>query len=317
MNRIATAWFTGAMACLAMSCASLSARPAAIEIQTEDVERFYSVYELADGQPTAEQIQHDYLDRGTAGLRHLTQVRNVNAENIARAVAAQPELYLNARACLAALPRVRARLDRTFDRLLDLYPEGQGPPVTILVSRGRPHAIAGPGSGVQVALEAMCSETTARFLDPGVDDRFVHVIAHEYIHVQQAPERLNPTVLERALEEGVAEFLGDLISGGLANLAVHRSAKGRELEIETAFAAALDQRDLSAWFDNTTAREVGQLGYWVGYRIANSYYQRAPNKRAAIREMIQLTDPHAFLASSGWRPGIALESRTEMVTPFH
>lgn len=307
MNRIATAWFTGAMACVTMSCASPSAPSATIEIQTEDVDRFYSVYGMAGGQPTAEQIQHGYLDQGTAGLRHLTRVRKVNAETIARAVAAQPELYLNARTCLAALPRVRARLDRTFDRLLELYPEGQRPPVTILVSRGRPLAIAGPGSGVQVALEAMCAETTARLLDPGVDDRFVHVIAHEYIHVQQAPERQNPTVLERALEEGVAEFLGDLISGGVANLAVHRSAQGRELEIESAFAAHLDERDLSAWFDNTTAQDVGQLGYWVGYRVAKSYYQQAPDKRAAIREMIQLTDAKAFLTRSGWRPGIALE----------
>jgi uncharacterized protein YjaZ len=178
--------------------------------------------------------------------------------------------------------------------------------VTILISRGRPLAIAGPGDGVQVALETMCSETVARFMGANIDDRFVNVIAHEYIHVQQAPERANPTVLQRALEEGVAEFVGELISGGIANVAVHALAEGRETEIETSFAADLDKTDLSAWFDNTTAENVGQLGYWVGYRIAKSYYRNASDKRAAIREMIQLTDAHAFLARSGWRPGVVL-----------
>jgi Predicted Zn-dependent protease (DUF2268) len=308
MKRIAIACLMGGIACAAMSCASTGA-PSAIQIQTEDVERFYRVYETAAGRPTAEQIQRDYLDQGTAGLRHLTQVRNVNAENIARAVATQPELYTNARTCLTALPHIRARLDQVFDQLLDLYPEAQKPPVTILVSRGRPLAIAGPGHGVQISLEGMCSETAARYLGADMDDRFVNVTAHEYIHVQQAPALANNerlTVLERALVEGVAEFVGEKISGGVSNVAVHASVVGREHEIETSFAADIDKTVLSDWFDNTTTESVGQLGYWVGYRIAKSYYLPALDKRAAIRDMIQLTNARAFLAKSGWRPGIGL-----------
>lgn len=299
-NRIATAWILGA-AWLATPCVSMAASD--IEVQTEDVDRFYRLYEAAGGRPTAEQVQQGYLDPGTAGLRHLTQVRNVTAENIARAAATQPQLYANARSCLAALPRIRNRLGATFERLLQLHPQADRPPVTILVSRGRPLAIAGPGTGVQVALEAMCSDTAAKILGADVDDRFVNVIAHEYIHVQQPPERASPTVLQRALEEGVAEFLGELISGGLANKAVHTSTRGREFEIETRFAADLDKTDLSDWFDNTTADQVGQLGYWTGYRIAKAYYDSAPDKAAAVREMLRITDAKAFLAKSGWRPG--------------
>lgn len=282
---------------------------AAIEVRTEDVERFYALYEATGGRPTAEQIQRDYLDVGSVGLTHLTQARNVNAENIARALETQPQLYTNARVCLEALPRVRARLARTFDNLVALYPEASRPPVTILVSRGRPIAIAGPGDGVQVALEALCSDLAARFLGADIDDRFVNIIAHEYIHVQQPPERENPTVLQRALEEGVAEFVGELISGGVSNVAVHESARGRELEIEARFVGDVDKTDLSAWFDNTTAEDVGQLGYWVGYRIARAYYQNAADKPAAIREMLRITDAHAFVERSGWRPGIALGER--------
>jgi hypothetical protein len=102
------------------------------------------------------------------------------------------------------------------------------------------------------------------------------------------------------------DFVEEMISGGVANVAVFASAEGREMEIETRFAADLDNTDLSDWVDNTTPENVGQLGYWVGYRIARSYYHHAPDKRAAIREMIEMTDPHAFLARSGWYPGIVL-----------
>lgn len=287
-----------------------NASEAAIEIRTEDVARFYALYEETGGRPAAARIQRDYLDRASEGLRHLTQVRNVNAENIARAVETDPQLYANARSCLSALPRMRARLEGTFEALLDIYPQAERPPVTILISRGRPLAIAGPGHGVQIALEAMCSPMAERFFAADIDDRFVSVIAHEYVHVQQAPafaEIENPTVLERSLAEGVAEFVGELISGAAANTAVHASVRGRETEIETRFAADADKTELSDWVDNTTADNVGQLGYWVGYRIAQSYYHHATDKRAAVREMIELTDARAFLTNSRWRPGIVLE----------
>ena len=283
--------------------------PKGVEIQTEDVTRFYQVYEAAGGHPTAEQIQHDYLDPGTEGLHHLLKVRNVTAERIAQAIATQPDLYTGARTCLAALPRVRERLNAAFQKLLILYPEAEKPPVTILVGRGKPLAISGPGDGVQIGLEAMCAPH-ASFLNPDVNDRFVYVIAHEYIHSQQDAGLSNddhPTVLERSLVEGAAEFMGEMISGGVSNGALRASTVGHEKDIESRFAADVEKTDLSDWLDNTTPTQVGELGYWVGYRIVKAYYQNARDEHAAIREIITMRDPRAFFAASGWYPGIALK----------
>lgn len=307
--RIVAAALIATVASGMSSCAREDAPSGAIEIETEDVTRFFEVYDAANGRPTADVLQHEYLDVGTAGLHHLADVRNVTGERIAQAILDNPERYADAKSCLDVLPRVRERLDVTFEALLDIYPGAQKPPVTIAVGRGRPLAIAGPGTGVQIGLEVMCSSLAARFFDERVDDRFVHVIAHEYIHAQQAPALAGTeelTVLERALVEGIAEFVGELISGGLANVGVARSAAGREQAIETRFTAGLDKRDLSEWFDNTTEEDVGQLGYWVGYRIAKAFYEQAPDKRAAVREMFQMTDARAFFDRSGWYPGIAL-----------
>jgi hypothetical protein len=309
-RRSGVGWLAGAIVCAAMAGAAGRQPSAAIEIQTEDVGRFYKVYDAAGGHPTAEQLQRDYIDPGTKGLHHLLKVRPVTAARIAQAIEAHPELYTNARVCMAALPRVRERLNVTFQKLIALYPEAEKPPVTILVGRGKPLAIAGPGNGVQIGLEAMCGENAAKYLGANLDDRFVHVTAHEYIHVQQAPALANDehlTVLERALVEGVAEFMGEMISGDISNVAVRASAAGREAEIEKRFAADVDKTDLSDWFDNTTPEDVGQLGYWIGYRIAKSHHRHARDKRAAIREMIEMSDAHALLRKSGWYPGIVLD----------
>jgi hypothetical protein len=110
-------------------------------------------------------------------------------------------------------------------------------------------------------------------------------------------------VLERSLIEGAAEFVSELISGKPGYAHFPALTAGREKEIETAFAADVDQTDLSRWIDNSTMEQGNELGTWVGYRIVKAYYQRAPDKQQALREILEQADAKAFLAKSGWRPG--------------
>jgi hypothetical protein len=276
------------------------------EIHTEDVDRFYKVYEAAGGHPTAEQLQRDYIDLGSEGLHELAKLRNVTGARIAATVEKSPEIYTRARRCMAVLPRVRPRVDAALSKLLRLYPQARTPPVTIAVGRGKPVGVGSPVTGLQIGLEALCS---AEWMNPDVEDRFVHVIAHEYAHVQQLRELVDhehPTVLERSLIEGAAEFVAELTSGKTGYSHFAALTKGREQEIETAFVADVDQTDLSRWADNSTMEKGGDLGYWVGYRIVKVYYQRAADKQQALREILELSDPKAFLQKSGWRPGMPL-----------
>ena len=275
-------------------------------IHIEDVERFYKVYDAAGGHPNADQLQHDYLDAGSEGLHHLAQVRNVTGAAIALTLAKRPEIYSDAKRCMAVLPRVRERLAVALGDLGRLYPEARFPPVTIAVGRGKPVGVGSPAFGVQIGLEALCA---TNWLNPNIEDRFVHVIAHEFVHVQQTIALVDdehPTVLEGSLVEGAADFVGELISGDVAYSYLQGLTKGREREIETAFVADEDKRDLSNWLYNSTPEKPADLGYWVGYRIVKSYYQHAADKRVALREILQMNDPKGFLAKSGWYPGIQL-----------
>lgn len=274
-------------------------------IEVDDVYRFYRLYDASAGKPTAEQLQ-DYIDTGSAGLRVFAEQRRTTGARIAEAMVKTPETFLQARRCVEPLPRVRKRLGDALAKLGRLYPDARFPPVTIAVGRGKPVGIGSPVTGVQVGLEALCATD---FLNPDVEDRFVHVIAHEFVHVQQPTETTdaqNPSVLEASLMEGSAEFVTELISGNLANAYLPAMVAGREQQIETAFLADKDKRDLSDWIGNSTPEQPRDLGYWVGYRITRAYYQRAADKRHALREILQMRDAQAFLAASGWYPGITL-----------
>jgi Predicted Zn-dependent protease (DUF2268) len=312
MSRITVAIVIGSLMGIAdwvRGAPVMAAEPAAGPvIHTEDVARFYRVYASADGYPTAEQLQRDYIDPGSGGLHEFAKIRRISGASIAEALAKHPEIYSDARRCMAVLPGVRRRLEVAFHTLGRLYPGARFPPVTIVVGRGKPVGTTSADTGVLIGLEALCATDTS---DPNVEDRFVHVIAHEYAHVQQFPaltEDEHPTVLESALLEGGAEYIAEVISGGVADAKAIAWTKGREKEIETAFVPDEDKTDLSEWFYNGegSPQWLGDLGYWVGYRIVKSYYQHATDKREAIRDILEVTDPKAFLAKSGWHPGLQL-----------
>lgn len=276
-------------------------------IETGDVDRFYKVYDAAGGRPTAEALQHDYVDPGSDGLHELARMRKVTGQSIAAAMAKRPEIYSKARDCADTLPRVRERLAVVMRKLGDLYPEARFPPITIAVGRGKPVGVGGRDTGVQIGLEALCATD---WINPDVEDRFVGVIAHEYVHVQQAvafSEGENVTVLAASLEEGAAEFVTELTTGSIAYSYMSGLIAGREREIETAFAADVDKTELSDWLYNSTPEQPADLGYWVGYRIVKSYYQHAADKRQALHDILNMTNPKEFLAKSGWQPGAALD----------
>ncbi|MGF6419462.1 hypothetical protein ABH900_002972 [Stenotrophomonas sp. AN71] len=301
-----------ALACAGAVGVASAGTPPGPQIVTTDASRFYELYDSTGGKPSVAQLG-GYLTEGTTGLAALAKARKVTPERIAEALAGQPALYAQGRSCLTELPAVKQRLVQVFDNLQAIYPQAAFPPVTIAVGRGRPVGLTSK-SGVIIGLEALCA---ADFMNPNVQDRFVHVIAHEYVHIQQTgvtdlePGDPRATVLRVSLGEGIAEFIAELISGNVGNGRHAAWTRGREVHIESAFALDVDSTDLSPWLFNYRpgSQAPYDLGYWVGYRIAKAYYLQAKDKRGAVRALIQQDNPKAILAASGWTPGMWMPAK--------
>jgi hypothetical protein len=236
-------------------------------------------------------------------------LRRVTAQSMADRIAKDPAIYEKARACMAVLPNVKLRLAASFASFADLYPEARFPPVAIVVGHGKPVGTAN-SDGLYIGLEALCA---ADFMDPDPEDRFVHVIAHEYGHIQQPGSEVEQgsagvTVLRVSLLEGVAELIAELTTGSVGNPGLTRWTNGREAEIESDFVRDMDSTDLSRWVFNYRpgSDEPYDLGYWVGYRIAKAYYLRSDDPRKALKRLIELEDPKAILEASGWTPGMTM-----------
>ena len=129
--------------------------------------------------------------------------------------------------------------------------------------------------------------------------------AHEVVHTQQRGER--QTLLAQVVYEGVADFVAEKATGRLPKLPYVTYGPAHDAAIRTAFRADMNGEDFSGWLYNGVNNPFGtaDLGYYVGYVIASRYYDRAPDKAAAIKTMLELdyadqAAVQAFVDGSGY-----------------
>ncbi|MEM1057321.1 MAG: DUF2268 domain-containing putative Zn-dependent protease [Bacteroidota bacterium] len=129
-----------------------------------------------------------------------------------------------------------------------------------------------------------------------------HIVAHELVHYQQHYPDSVRTLLSQSIREGAADVIAEIISGQHVNAHVHAWADPREPELWAEFRERMHGDEFTGWLYGGD-REEGRpadLGYWMGYKIVRAYYDRAEDKRAAIREILTIEDFGAFLAQSGY-----------------
>jgi uncharacterized protein YjaZ len=156
---------------------------------------------------------------------------------------------------------------------------------------------------------ATTDQTPLEELDPRLravllrTDDIPHVVAHELIHFQQEDfqDERGSSLLEQCLREGVADFIGEMMSGGRVNTLAYAYGDEHEEELWREFELEMNGTDISRWlYDQLRDRgeRPADLGYVIGYKIARAYYARADDKQQAMRDMLRIRDPQQFLSVS-------------------
>ncbi len=217
--------------------------------------------------------------------------------------------------------RITQGVRRGLTRLAALYPEARFPNVYFLIgtlSTGGTTA----QSGMLIGTEQSASDP-ATPLDELPDwarknfpthtfESLVGLVVHEAVHTQQKPALpgQQDNLLRHALGEGIADFLAELAVGPWAANSPRQSyGRAHEHDVWVDFQDEMQGGDstIRTWMYNGMVppdKNHGaiDIGYWVGYRIAGAYYARAKDKRAAVRELLELRDAEAILRASGYAP---------------
>ncbi|HZU54031.1 MAG TPA: hypothetical protein VFF77_09070 [Holophagaceae bacterium] len=285
--------------------------PDGTAFSTADIARFWSVYDRLPGSPDpADLLQRDYLDKGTPGLQDFTVLRIGSGRLLLKVIQAHKAYFDAIRPNTLGLERLEPTVRSAFRNLKALYPDATFPDVYLTVGAMNSGGTASSqGLLLGVELFGRGPGVPIGELDPwlasvvkGPDD-LPKIIAHELIHFQQ-PGDGNHTLLAECLREGSADFLGELISGGLSNTNIRDYGLAHEAELWKAFRADMDGQDTSRWMyqGKIVDGRPADLGYFVGYRIAQAYYAKAKDKRQAVKDIIEMKDPKALLKASGYDP---------------
>ena len=105
--------------------------------------------------------------------------------------------------------------------------------------------------------------------------------------------------------ERTANFVAELIAGHHINNAAHEYGMAHEAELWREFRTQFDKTDFFPWmYGRPTDGKPNDLGYFIGYRIAKAYYDKALDKRQAVKEIITARNGNVreLLAMSGYDP---------------
>ena len=313
------------VAALLLGASANPPRPANVDpltatINTEDVDRFAALMKRTSGKPTTAQLQRDYLEPGSFGIRVFTPDRIVDAEHLATAISKKPGDYaLAVERCLSWVKEMTADLRSIYLGLHGALPNARLPQVYIVMGTGNSGGTAEPGAQV-LGLEVLCriAPTRAAFRTT-----MRHFFAHETVHSFQQDAGMTvgaDPLLTQVLVEGAADFIARLVTGEEPDSTRAAWAAPREGELWRQFehdvaltrpskgdampAAGSPEREaFKRWignYNNPPAGWPGEVGYWMGMRIWERRYAAASNKRAVLQEMLTVSAPAAVMKAGAY-----------------
>ena len=286
--------------------------PDRVRFITSDMDNFWRAYDLAakeaDRARKVAIYQSEYLDKGSAGLQDFIRLRIKSAEDLLKSIERLPRYYASVRPSTLRVAEMEKKFRQSFRKFKEIYPDAIFPDVYFLIG------IANTGgttskSGLLIGVE-MYGSTAETPRDELPDwmkavlsplDKLPAIVAHESCHYNQKYSALK-TLLSKAIQEGSCDFISEQIAGDTINPKQKAYGNQHEAELWREFQTEMNGTSVKNWMYNgaTVEDKPTDLGYYVGYRIAQSYYDGAKDKRQAIRDILEIKDFPAFLEKSGY-----------------
>jgi len=287
--------------------------PDSARVVTTDIARFWRAYDLLGPGSTREDsvrvFTEGYLDRASPGLAAFARMRLRGAEGLLFALDMLPRYYAAVRPNTLRLHEQEPVIRAGLRQLESLYPDATFPDVYFVVGGfSTQGTLAREGLLIGAEMVAADASTPMDELPPFMRDVTLTtevvpcIVVHELVHHQQdyAEDR---SLLAQSLVEGVADYLTDRAVGCYPTAAAtYAWGDAHEGALWEEFRGAMLGTDYGGWLYNggEGAERPDNLGYWVGYQIAEAYYERAEDKGQAVYDLLHIHDFGAFLEASSY-----------------
>lgn len=297
---------------------------AQINLHTEDLPRFYqafdSVLTTSDTSKQIEYINKIYIEPSSKGLKKFMELRGGNASEWRKFIELDKQNLILKRPLILSVLNQEKLIKRKINKFKRLYPNFRDGDIFFCVGINN--------SGGTIYDNTVYIGTEVAATDK--KDWSVFLVLHEFVHTQQWTQRnvikilasesllqeyenTHTQLLGKCIEEGMADFISELVYGkslakvypsGHIAFGLENEKSIKDIFYNEMF---LPFTETNGWLyseKEINGKKVSDLGYFIGYQICKSYYIKSKNKQLALKTMIELdlTDNNSkeFLINSGY-----------------
>jgi len=291
----------------------LNSDPKLSKIVTKDIHHFWNAYDLSNtkNQNVRNIYKEYYFDKASEGMDDYMSSKVSSINGFIQHIQSHPKLYKTIRDNTLKVEEYKLEIQKSFANFKELYPEEAKFPDVYFVMGAFTSAGTVSPSGLLIGINQMSDGENVNTEELDFRDKLLmnkskyvpNVVAHELIHFQQGGMKKDTITLGYVINEGMADFIGELISGNTANRKIFEWTKGKEKQIWSDFKKDMYYDRYYNWianYDTASEDSYPDLGYWIGYEICKSYYENAKDKKQAIYDMLHIQDYKKFLNDSKW-----------------
>ena len=291
------------------------------EILTQDIENFWDAFdhlgECHNHRDSIDCITGRYFEMGTPGFTDFINKYRYTPQDYVNAISQYPKFYSSIRKNTLLAKNLEKELRLFTLKVEENFPNYTSKKICFAIS---PIQDGGTSTDnyILIGTEIVASSKNADLsefgnsvlgkilaLDTNVRDRLIYVVGHETVHdLQVNADWNNYELLYRSILEGSADFISTLLTGVTGIPFLYNYGNNHEAELWVKFKHDLDNNSNSDdWLYNRDRVENGvpnELGYYMGYKIAEKYYKNSANKKQALKEIVEMKDPGDFLRKSGY-----------------
>lgn len=256
-------------------------------LETKDSQNFWKAFDKMETSTANPFIE--YIENGSPGVKSFINNRIINADSLYTTVKKNKEEYLKTRNVLNGIGAKDKKLKASYSALKYWYPKAKFSTVYFVYGRMNTGGNSS-NEGISIGTELFKNL-----------DGVVPLIVHEMVHFQQN-NKGGETLLKQALTEGGADFVGEFVSGEPMNVKAFQYGEANSDKLYKEFVTRYKSDDFRDWFYWTSKKDdrPNDLGYWIGYKICEAYFNKQTDKHKAVYDILNIEDPFLFLKESGF-----------------
>lgn len=293
------------------------------DIITRDVLNFWeAVDSLKENSDTTQIFQRLVIDRATKEFKIFIKQWKMTAKDYSYQYKHYPNFYRTLRSNTIKLIQNESLIKETIENFRRIYPNYVD--ASICISLGNfstggtvsivHEDITNHNKFVYIGLEyhGLDSSTIINELPASTQDyvsrsNFYRTIIHELVHIQQkthgnkiAKAYYGNTLSTSILREGIPDFISKLVYSFGNNGNNYNYGIQNEEKLRAKLKNEIDGSDFTYWIynSNTVSEQPRDLGYFMGSRIAQSYFKHLSTTTINVTELIEIKSAKKFIKKS-------------------